>query len=126
MFADTRYLPSPLSPGLLVGSSCHSSLQRFREPFVFQGAVYTMAAYRTGDGGRGTGDGVVRNINHNRASFYRQKLCLFLLDFSIFLHSLSWDGPIRTSKMRFCQRAANVCNYEKRGKRNTYLVCARM
>lgn len=58
MFADTRYLPSPLSPGLRQDRAATALYNDLGKPFVFQGAVYTMATYHTGDGGAGTGEGV--------------------------------------------------------------------
>lgn len=123
MFADTRYLLSPL-PGPPVGSSCHGSLQRFRESFVFQGAVYSMATYHTGDSGNGTGEGVIWNINHNGTRCYRHQLRFFFLSFfPIFFHSLVWDKAIRSEK--FCHQlpmyVTSACG-EKRGKGNTYLL----
>lgn len=55
MFADTRYLPSLLSPGLRTDRAATALYNDLRELFVFQGAVYTMATYHTGDTGRGEG-----------------------------------------------------------------------
>lgn len=132
MFADTRYLPSPSLPGPPVRSSCHGSLQRFREPFVFQGAVYTMAAHRTGDGSKGAKEGVISNINHRRARIHRQQLpplrlqlsdlFFFFPFFALFI--VGWgDKPEQDEVL---SAPADVCNYGKIGKRNTYLmrVCA--
>lgn len=58
MFADTRYLPSSLSQGLRQDRAATALYNDLGKPFVFQGAVYTMATYHTGDGGTGTGEGV--------------------------------------------------------------------
>lgn len=85
-----------------------------------------MATYHTGDRCTGAGEAVVGNINLSVASFYLQLLFLFVFDFPVLLHSLSWDRTISTNKMGFCQRLPMHVTVRKDGKETLILdVCMR-
>lgn len=135
--------PSPLSPGLRSDRAATALYNDLREPFVFQGAVYTMATYHTGDrrAGARRGPRRLKYKSPRRKSLYLRLHFLYFYFFCFstsraLLHSsLSLNGAISTNEVGlfvvclfvFLSAAANACNYEKRGERDTYLAaCACM
>lgn len=102
-----------------------------------------MATYHTGDRRAGTGEApAVLKYKSPRckaficdyASFIFLFFGFFLFCFSTLHSSLSLNGTISANEaglfvvclFAFLSAAANACNYEKRGERDTYLVCVRV
>lgn len=139
MFADTRYLPVPSLPGPPLGSSCHGSLQRFKGAICFSRSClhngYLPHRGQMHRDRRGPGHLKYKSPRCKAFICDYTSLIFFIFYYSTcraLLHSsLSRDGTISTNKVGlfvvclfvFLSAAANACNYEKRGERDTYLVC---
>lgn len=143
MFADTRYLPVPSLPGPPLGSSCHGSLQRFKGAICFsRSCLHNGYLPHRGQTRRGRrGPRRLKYKSPRRKSLYLRLHFLYFYFFCFstsraLLHSsLSLNGAISTNEVGlfvvclfvFLSAAANACNYEKRGERDTYLAaCACM
>lgn len=124
MFADTRYLPSLLSLGLRSDRAATALYNDLGSHLFFKELFTQWLPATQGTEGKGAEEGVVWNINHKRASFYRQQFVpFFVFDSPLFLAFFIVGWGDKDKQDEVLSAAANVCNYEEKRRKETLILC---